>query len=1181
MMPVTLTKAQQAVVENEGGALLVSAAAGSGKTRVLIDRLLRKIADGANIDDFLIITYTNAAAAELRAKISAALSERLAAQPENRHLQRQLTRIYLTQISTVHAFCANILRRYAHTMDLTPDFRVAEEYEMQLLRDRVLDDVLEEAYAHLGEQPDVAAAIDRLGYGRDDRRLAALVLRLYDSVRCQVDPEEWMARCEAAYTDLGDAGQTPWGVYWLERLHASANDAAVCLQDAIVLSARDDALSEKYIPLFERNLETVRIYAAMTTWDEVYAAATPDFGRLPVVRKAEDLDAKERAAALRKSALGLLRDTLDAFYGDSETVCRDLAASFGPLSGLFTLVRQFDKAFQKARRQRRLLDFSDLEHEATRLLTDRYTGKPTAAAREIAASFREILVDEYQDSNAIQETIFQAVSQNGQNLFMVGDVKQSIYRFRLADPDIFLRKYSAYPDAVSAAPGEARKLLLSDNFRSREEVLAAANDVFSLVMNRESSELDYGEAERLRAGMTFPPVEGPLVELHCINLRDGADDDGPGLEKVQEEAAFVARRIAKLLQERCMVAEGDVLRPAKPGDVVILMRSPGMAANTYQRALADLGIDSVSDRGGSILDTSEAEIFLALLAILDNPHQDVPLATVLASPVFGFSPDELAAPRTLSRSGGYYDALRAMEPKPEKATRFLAWLDDLRARMDDLPLPELIDAIFDSTGMFDIFSALPDGVQRAKNLAALRDLAIAAGKNESCTLFSFRTQLAQMKERGILPPAAGTARENAVRIMSIHKSKGLEFPIVVLADLSRRFNLQDNTASVLSDPTLFAAGLAADLDAGACWPTAAHLAITDKKTRQSVAEELRVLYVAMTRAKERLIMTYCSAQLESTLKKWNAALSLPLRPFVSAQARRLGDWVLMEALCRTESGALFAVTGPNEWSRPQTFPWRVCLHDAAGLRGWQPPEQAEKPEAETPLSPELAEAALDRSYAHIAATRLPSKLTATQLKGRLLDAEAAEEAYVRPAPPPAWRTPQFLQTAPLQGREKGNATHLFMQFARYEACTAEDSLRAELSRLLDERFLTPRQAEAVDLGHILRLFASPLGARILSATALRREFKFSILTDAADYDPAAAGEEVLLQGVVDCFWDEPEGLVILDFKTDRIHGDLDAKAARYAPQLAAYAAALSRIFQRPVKETLLYFFDCDAAVHPE
>ena len=313
-------------------------------------------------------------------------------------------------------------------------------------------------------------------------------------------------------------------------------------------------------------------------------------------------------------------------------------------------------------------------------------------------------------------------------------------------PDIFLRKYSAYPDAVSAAATASREsCCCSDNFRSREEVLAAANDVFSLVMNRESSELDYGEAERLRAGMTFPPVEGPLVELHCIDLRDGTDDDGPGLEKVQEEAAFVARRIAQLLNGGCMVAEGEGLRPAKPGDVVILMRSPGMAANTYQRALADLGIDSVSDRGGSILDTSEAEIFLALLAILDNPHQDVPLATVLASPVFGFSPDELAAPRTLERDTDYYGALRAMEPKPEKrnALSRVAGRISARACRTTQPLPELIwTAICASTGdAGHLRRPARTATQRRRTTSPrLRDASpeLHAGKNESCALFSVR-----------------------------------------------------------------------------------------------------------------------------------------------------------------------------------------------------------------------------------------------------------------------------------------------------------------------------------------------------------------------------------------------------------------------------------------------------------
>ena len=1180
-MPVTLTPHQQAVVENEGGALLVSAAAGSGKTKVLIDRLLRKICrEGANIDDFLIITYTNAAAAELRAKISAALAERLSEDPENRHLQRQLTRIYLTQISTVHAFCAAVLRRYAPTRGLAPDFRVGEDYEMQILRDRILDDVLEDAYSTLTDDPAVAAAIDRLGYGRDDRRLAALVLQLYESVRCQVDPEAWMQRCEQAYAPASAPGQTPWGAYWLSRLHEAAHSAAACLRDAIAISGRDAVLAEKYVPLFEKNLAAVSAFQTMTDWDAIYAARAVDFGRLPVVRKTEDPDAKARAAALRKTAISLLRDTLDAFYGEGATVLADLAASFLPLQGLLTLVRRFDAAFRQAKRQRKLLDFSDLEHETIRLLTDRYTGQPTASARELAASFREILVDEYQDSNAIQETIFQAVSQNGQNLFLVGDVKQSIYRFRLADPDLFLAKYSAYRDASEAAPGEPRKILLSDNFRSREPVLAAVNDVFSLVMNRDSCELDYGEAERLRPGKPFPPAPGPFTELHCIDLQDASDDDGPGLEKVQEEAAFVAARIARLLTEQTPVTDGDTLRPARPGDIVILMRSPGMAAAAYQRALAAHGIDSVSDRSGSILDTSEAEILMALLAILDNPHQDVPLTAALASPVFGFTPDELAGLRAAAPEGDLYAALCAA-PDAEKPAQFLAWLDALRAESADLPLPEFLDRVFDTTGMLDVFSALPDGAARVKNLSALRALAITAASNEGCSLLMFRTQLEQMKQRGILPPAASAAvPENAVRIMSIHRSKGLEFPIVVLADLSRRFNLQDNTAAVLTDPQLLTAGLVTDLEHGACWPSLAHLAIADKKTRQSVAEELRVLYVAMTRAKERLIMTYCSAQLAAALKKWNAALSDPLRHHVSAQARRLGDWVLLAALCRSEAGELFAITGPNDVSRVQPFPWKIHLHAAAGLRGWQPEQPAAPAAPETLPDPDALAAALDRVYPYEAAARLPSKLTATQLKGRLLDREAAEAAEVRMPPTPVWRTPEFLQTAPLQGREKGNATHLFMQFARYEACTDEAALAAELRRLTDERFLTPRQAEAVDQGAILRLFASPFGRRILSADKLRREFKFSILADASDFFPDVPGEQILLQGVVDCFWEEPEGLVILDFKTDRIHGDLTGKAARYAPQLQAYAAALARIFARPVKETWLYFFDQDAPIRP-
>ena len=436
----------------------------------------------------------------------------------------------------------------------------------------------------------------------------------------------------------------------------------------------------------------------------------------------------------------------------------------------------------------------------------------------------------------------------------------------------------------------------------------------------------------------------------------------------------------------------------------------------------------------------------------------------------------------------------------------------------------------------------------------------------------------QLLERGASLPAQQTpARQDAVRIMSIHKSKGLEFPIVILADLARKFNLQDSQSAVLTDEELLLGGNVVDLASRSFYPGLARMAIMRRKTSQTVSEELRVLYVAMTRAKERLIMTSCAARYESRLQKLRLLLSDPLQPCVSAAARRPDDWILMAALCRTESGALFAASGPCDCSRVRALPWRVTLQQTApadpAARGASPEQPAQIP----PLDRAQGEQSASFHYAHEAATRLPSKLTATQLKGRFLDAEAAEQAPAEPQRRP-WRTPQFLQDRPLTGREKGSATHLFMQFVRYEACTDEPGVRAELQRLQVQKFLTPRQAEAVDVQKILRLFSSPLGKTLLSAKTLRREFKFSILTDAEAYSPEAAGEQVMLQGVVDCFWQEPDGIVILDFKTDYIDGDLQRKAERYAPQLHAYAAALSRIFQTPVKKTILYFFSANQPI---
>ena len=1177
MAEIRATPQQQAAASYRGGALLVSAAAGSGKTKVLVDRLMGYLTDPdhpADIDEFLMITYTKAAASELRGKIAARIAERLAEEPDNRHLQRQMTRVYLAQISTVHAFCQTILRQYAVEAELPADFRVADEQQAAALRAQVLRDTLAERYADLQQEPDFAAMIDTLGYGRDDRRLLVLAEESYTIMRCQVDPAAWMQSCLQAY-DLPEetqAEKTAWGGYFMQERLRVLQGVQALLTQALALCVGDEKLEAKCRPVLQKNLEDVRAQQAMQTWDACVAGKLTSFGTM---RGAGDPDALARIKALRKQAWDSIKEIQSCFYADSARVVQDLRQTLPALRGLLSLLRDFDARFTQEKLRRHLLDFSDLEHRMIRLLTQRGSGKPTAAARSIAEAYREILIDEYQDSNAVQECIFQAVSRDGANLFMVGDVKQSIYRFRLADPAIFLQKYNTYPMLQSISDTGPRKLLLSQNFRSRAEVLSAANDVFSLVMKKEAGELDYTAEEALVPGLPYPQADGPKVELHCLNLTESGEASGG---KTEAEAEFVASRIEKMLDGSTMVTENGALRPARASDIVILMRSPGMSAGVYQAALQQRGIACETGSGTDLLQTAEVEILLQMLQLIDNPHRDIPLIAAMASPVFGFSPEELALLRAQDQTSDFYGCICACETPTQKLRAFTDWLHAMRRESRRAALPELLDTIVQSSGLETVFSSMEDGEGRSRNIAAFLSFVTASAQTDVHSLSELVRLLDELIARGAqLPAQEAAAQTNAVRIMSIHKSKGLEFPIVILSDLSRKMNLQDNQSAVLTDDTLLLGGNVVDLQSRSFYPSLARMAIMRRKTQQTVSEEMRVLYVAMTRAKERLIMTSCAAHYDKRLQNLVPLLSVPLLSCVSASARRPDDWILMTALCRTESGALFARSGPCACSSVQESPWFVTMQDVeapqAAERGREQPQRAEA----APFDMQQALACTEFRYAHKAATALPSKLTATQLKGRLLDEEAAEEAPQARTKRPR-RTLQLRQDAPLTGRERGNATHLFMQFVRYAACTTEEGIRQELERLQTQKFLTPAQAAAVDTGRILRLFTSALGKRILTAQKLRREFKFSILTDAAAFDPAAAGEQVMLQGVVDCFWQEPDGIVILDFKTDFIDGDLTQKAERYAPQLHAYAGALSRIYEMPVKQTILYFFSAGEAV---
>lgn len=1155
MAEIRLTPEQQAVVDHRGSALLVSAAAGSGKTKVLIDRVLSRVAqEQRNLDDFLMITFTQAAAAELRGKLIDRLSEQLSLHPNDRHLQKQMSRVYLAQISTVHAFCAGLLREYAHVLSLPADFRIADEQEAQRLRTRAVTQVLERTYA-AERDAEVNECLRLLCTDRNDEMLIGLIAQVYDSLQSWPNPEQRLRELRQSLdlSDCADLGKTVWGAYWIENLHAFLDGAQERLRRCCAQIAAEPTLTA-YAATFEDNLRLLRELRAADTWRAI-AAIPLDIGKLKAIRACPVPELQERVKAARTSVLAELKKRLALFALPMAETADDLRRCAAALRGLLQLCEVFQKAYRAEKLVRHVLDYDDLEHEAYRLICGSGT-MPTAHAREISARFAEIMIDEYQDTNAVQDAIFRGISDGGGNLFFVGDVKQSIYGFRRADPTIFLEKYQTYADRQDAAAGEPVRILLSDNFRSHREILSAANAVFRLTMTPRVGGLVYGEAESLHPRRSFPEMDSPAVELHYVDM--DALPAYPPVSRDEAEAEFVAGRIAQMLRDGTRIPASETqLRPIQPEDIVILMRSLSQKAGVYLAALRRHGIRCVCG-SDDLFASEEAGFLAALLQILDNPHQDIPLLTVLMSPVLGCTAEELALLRADARDGDLFDALERSEPHRQ----LICLLTELRRTAREGDLRRLLDEADDRLHLRAIYGAMESGRQRRRNIDQFFGLAGRFDNGERFGLHDFLQYLAALQEKGLggeTEPAAG-----AVRLMTIHKSKGLEFPVVFLADLSKQFNFSDTTRQVLVDPVLGIGATCYDPERRISYSTLARTAIADRMRRQTLSEELRLLYVAMTRAQYRMVMTCCSRAVERKLR--SLVLTLDESSAPSEEADTMGDWVLMTALTRTEAGALFAIGGAPEERAVSEFPWQICVHPAA-IPVRRTAAEPVRPEEERALQLQLPEAL------HTPAAAAPSKMTATQLKGRTLDEESAEQTRI----PLRFDRPSFDRSA-LTPAERGTAMHLAMQYLHYEACGDLQGIRAELNRLLEQKFLTRQQYDAVDPNRLAAFFASALGKRVLSAPQLVREFKFSVLEDAGRYDAQLAGEQVLLQGVTDCCILEKDGLVILDFKSDRVKAGFEAERAEYyRGQLDAYGRALSEIFGLPVKERLLWFFSTDTA----
>ncbi len=1166
------TKPQLSAITAWGGSLLISAAAGSGKTAVLVERAIRLLCHGENpipADRLLVVTFSNAAALEMKQRMSARLSALIRQQPENLHLQRQQALLAGAQISTIHSFCLELIRQNFQYLDISPDFAMADQGELAILKNDCARECIEEFYI---EDNNVVFTqlVELLSAGRDDSRLLETILKIHEFARSHPFYLHWLDAKEAMYSPEGPVSQTIWGQTILTYVVDSLVYCRATMEEALAITQEEPALEKGYRSAFLSDLQQIEACLATAQaggWDDtvkLLGGYTP--ARLGVVKGADF--AKERAKALREKSKKILTDlaqkTMSATEGE---FAEDLAELAPKISVLFSLVKAFDTRFRQAKAEKKRLDFSDLEHLALELLVNRQGDSfcRSQLAQDIAARYEVVMVDEYQDTNEVQDMIFTSVSNNQENLFMVGDVKQSIYSFRQAMPEIFLGKKQRFYSYREDNPTFPAKIILDTNFRSRSQVTQGVNFLFQQLMSSEMGEVDYSGDELLTCGAVYPHCDRMMPEfllLDASELKDKADI-------IQLEAESVAKRIAQMVESGFLVSQGEEMRPCTPADFCILLRSPRERAETYVKALAARGVPAVAEKTGGYLEAREVSAVVSLLQALDNPLLDVELAGAMLSPLFAFSDDEIASIRLAARGKPFFTALTgAAKSGDAKAEAFLALFHKLRQAAALLAADKLLLKIYDLTDALAVVGAMPLGESRVSNLLLLVEYAAQYHALGYKGLSGFVGFLDRLKERGgDLAPAAGPGQggANGVRILSIHRSKGLEFPVVFLCDTFRQFNKKDLWANTLLHSRLGFACVRREEHTRKQFATVPMQAIRLEMERSLLSEELRVLYVALTRAREKLIITGCSKQ--SPAKKLaglaSSLIEGRLSPYSVRDAACSADWMLMALLHHPSGTPLRELAGvPLSQSLPDENPWEIGVAQAT-IAETQGVDQTYTPTAQP--DEQLLECIRQRTnfvYPYSQQTTIPTKLGVSSVAKGQTD--------------PAYRfaaRPKFLTRTALTPAEKGNALHKFMQFADYDA--AQTDLEAEITRMKEQRFLIPLEADSLSRRQLRKFFDGKLAQRIFSAHKVVRELKFT-----AECGKEIVGEfiqglgeedKIVLQGVADCVFFELDGAVVVDYKTDVVD-NVETLVQRYRGQLALYRRILEKSLETPIKQCIVYSF---------
>ena len=1340
------TQEQQNVIDSRGGNLLVAAAAGSGKTAVLVERIIQMILNSdlkIDIDKLLVVTFTNAAASEMRERIGDAISKKLDENPEDEHLQDQLVLLNKASITTIHSFCLEVIKSNFHKINLDPNFRIGDETECSLMKLEAIDETFDILYEQNDEE--FCYLVDCYAEKRGDSNLQNLILSIYSFVMASPYPKVWLKESAEDFNIAYDFdfATSKWAKAILETVKIQMEGIEKSLCKAI-----EDVYGIDELVTFTNKLkieyEKIKeiLYACDTSWSDAYRQISSmtfenyakGVKRIPKDAPSYIKEEKDKAKKIRDNAKKSIEKIKTSVFNKNYDDLKDEIKFLYPIvKSLSDVVLMFEQIYSQKKRDKGIIDFNDIEHFALQILTETdengdfvfdKEGKniPSDIALEYREKFYEIFIDEYQDSNQVQEVILSTIAkQKEPNRFMVGDVKQSIYRFRQAKPEIFLQKYATYDTDLSS---KYKKIMLYKNFRSRKEVVDSVNYIFEHIMSKNLGEIDYNEEEKLNLGANFEEVEdekiilGGATEIHLMEKKvpevedpDEEEEEGEDLDASQIEARMVGKIIRDIMRPN---ENGEIMqvfdkkletyRNVEYKDIVILLRATSAWAPVFAEELINMDIPTYADMGQGYFETMEIQVIMSFLKVIDNPMQDIPLIAILRSPIYGFTPEDFIDIRITDKKVSFYEAMRMFvgekidlsneeeqdiaedeisddtgneiidlnineensyvdadmddyyqninyedfeyeneefiyndevmyesyisenieddliyeinsniegdeeSQKSElelKVRRFLDDLKELQEKSMYMSTDEFLWYIYTNSGYYAYCGALPGGSQRQANLRILFERAKQFEETSFKGIFNFINFISKLKKSNSDMGSAKTLGENAnvVRIMSIHKSKGLEFPIVICSGMGRNFNTMDFRKDVLYHHELGYGPQIVDFERRISYPSIAKEALKCKINIENISEEMRILYVALTRAKEKLIITSSIKDIEQNMHKWSSNISTEkmVSKYDILNGKNYMDWMMpaiikhkdLEDIRETYNlSTSISMEDESKWSVKTWSRDDIDFEkqEKEGIREVLNTMDLSQHDTEYY---EQIEKKLNFEYPYLGVVKKAASISVTEIKKRQEEYEEQDDSLGLYKHKTTLKKPKFLsesqKTEKITGARRGTIVHLIMEVLDFEKINTESEIKAQIQDLVKRRIITEKESQVLSPRKIMRFFKSPIAKRMLSSKFVKREQKIYTQIKMNDIylndeifknnRETYENESVMLRGVIDLYFEEDDGLVILDYKTDFVDKNNKKEIIhKYKKQIEIYADVLSKLTGKKVKEKYLYLFGIDEQV---